>query len=148
MPRHAPPPQAAALAYLRDAGATVELLAQGKVVLGYVVLGPVGLLLIAELVRVSATLPGGHEVKTVAQSKWHRIPLQVGPEASGSSKQQAASSCSGDGSSSSRSWGARAGGWQAAGGRNAPMLTPPPLYRPAPATRAGPDHPGGHQGGV
>jgi hypothetical protein len=72
-----PPVQAAALAYLRDGGAKVELLAQGKVPLGYVVLGPVGLLLIAELVRVSATLPGGHEVKTIAQSRWHRIPLQV-----------------------------------------------------------------------
>lgn len=66
----------AALAYLRDAGAKVELLAQGKAVLGYVVLGPVALLLIAEMVRVSATLPGGHEIKTVSQSKWHRIQLQ------------------------------------------------------------------------
>lgn len=69
--------QAAATAYLRDGGARVELLASGKVVLGYLVLGPVGLLLIAELVRVSATLPGGHEIKTVSQTRWHRILLQV-----------------------------------------------------------------------
>jgi hypothetical protein len=69
--------QAAALAYLKEGGARVEQLAAGKVVLGYVVLGPVALLLFAELVRVSATLPGGHEIKTVSQTKWHRIQLQV-----------------------------------------------------------------------
>ena len=44
--------------------------------LGYVVLGPVGLLLLAEQVRVSAVLPGGHEVKTVTQSRWHRVALR------------------------------------------------------------------------
>jgi len=85
--RHHPPPattlppppqtQAAAVAYLKQSGGKLEPIAQGKAVLGYVVLGPVGLLLIAELARVSATLPGGHEIKTVSQSRWHRIQLQV-----------------------------------------------------------------------
>lgn len=53
------------------------MLAHGKAVLGYAVLGPVALLLVAEAVRVSAVLPGGHQVKTVTQSRWHRINLQV-----------------------------------------------------------------------
>lgn len=40
-------------------------------------LGPVALLLVVEAVRVSAVLPGGHQIKTVTQSRWHRIALQV-----------------------------------------------------------------------
>src|SRR5689334_10412518 len=56
----------------------LQILAHAKYVLGYVVLGPVALLLLAEAVRVSGTLPGGHDIKTVTQSKWHRITLQVG----------------------------------------------------------------------
>jgi hypothetical protein len=72
-----PPAQAAAHEYLAAAGAAPEPVAQGIALLGYVVLGPVGLLLVAEAVRASATLPGGHEVKTVAQSQWHRIQLQA-----------------------------------------------------------------------
>jgi hypothetical protein len=50
-------------------------------VLGYVVLGPVGLLLLAENLRTAAVLPGGHEIKTVTQSRWHRITLQVWQQA-------------------------------------------------------------------
>jgi hypothetical protein len=46
-------------------------------VLGYVVLGPVGLLLLADSLRVAGLLPGGHEIKTVTQSRWYRISLQV-----------------------------------------------------------------------
>lgn len=45
--------------------------------LGYVVIGPMGLLLLAEKTRVSATLPGNHQVKTIVTSRWHKIPLQV-----------------------------------------------------------------------
>lgn len=55
----------------------VQVLAHGKALLGYTVLGPVALLLVAEAVRVSGVLPGGHLIKTVTQSKWHRINLQV-----------------------------------------------------------------------
>jgi hypothetical protein len=55
----------------------LQVLAHGKAVLGFTVLGPVALLLLAEAVRVSGVLPGGHEIKTVTQSKWHRINLQV-----------------------------------------------------------------------
>lgn len=55
----------------------VQIVAHAKSVLGYTVLGPVALLLVAEAVRVSAVLPGGHVIKTVAQSRWHKINLQV-----------------------------------------------------------------------
>jgi hypothetical protein len=55
----------------------VQVLAHGKSLLGYTVLGPVALLLVAESVRVSGLLPGGHLIKTVTQSKWHRVSLQV-----------------------------------------------------------------------
>ena len=54
-----------------------KVLAAGKYLLGYVVLGTTGLVLLAEKVRVSAVLPGNHEVKTVTTSKWIKIPLQV-----------------------------------------------------------------------
>jgi hypothetical protein len=55
----------------------LQILASGKHVLGYVVIAHVGLLLLAEKVRVSAVLPGNHQVKTVVTSKWAKIPLQV-----------------------------------------------------------------------
>lgn len=54
-----------------------QVVGAGKHVLGYVVLGTTGLLLLAEKVRVSALLPGNHAVKSVAVSKWYRVPLQV-----------------------------------------------------------------------
>ena len=54
-----------------------QVLAKGKAVLGYVVVGCWGLLLLAENVRVTAELPGGHLIKTVTCSRWHRIPCQV-----------------------------------------------------------------------
>lgn len=76
-PRRAAAPQAAAQAYLRAPGGRVDELAAGKALLGYAVLGPAALLLVAEQVRASAVLPGGHEVKTVTQSRWTQIALQV-----------------------------------------------------------------------
>jgi hypothetical protein len=54
-----------------------QVVTHGKAVLGYVVLGPVGLLLLADSLRVAGLLPGGHEIKTVTQSRWYRINLQV-----------------------------------------------------------------------
>lgn len=55
----------------------LQTVGRGKHVLGYVVIGPTGLLLLAERTRVSATLPGNHQVKAVVTSKWYKIPLQV-----------------------------------------------------------------------
>jgi hypothetical protein len=55
-----------------------QVVGQGKAILGYTVVGHVALLLLAEKVRVSATLPGHHEVRTATTTRWHRITLQVG----------------------------------------------------------------------
>lgn len=54
-----------------------QVLATAPYILGYVVIGPWGLLLVAEKFRVSASLPGNHEVKTVTKSHWIKIPLQL-----------------------------------------------------------------------
>jgi hypothetical protein len=59
--------------------ARAQIVGQGKAILGYTVVGHVALLLLAEKVRVSATLPGNHDVKTAITTRWHRIALQVGP---------------------------------------------------------------------
>jgi len=55
----------------------LQVVGSGKHVLGYVVVGPMGLLLLVEKTRVSATLPGNHQVKTLVTTRWHKIPLQV-----------------------------------------------------------------------
>lgn len=55
----------------------MQVQAVGKAILGYAVLGPVALLLLAEATRVSCVLPGQHDVMTVTLSRWHRIQLQV-----------------------------------------------------------------------
>ncbi len=59
------------------------MVASAKHVLGYVVVGSTGLLLLAERVRVAATLPGHHEVKTVVTSRWLKIPLAAQVRGSG-----------------------------------------------------------------
>lgn len=68
--------ESSALEYVNREGQH-EVVASGKAVLGYVVVGPWALLLLVERTRVSVTLPGGHEIKTVTASKWQRIPLQT-----------------------------------------------------------------------
>lgn len=54
-----------------------QVVGAGKHVLGYVVMGPMALLLLVEKTRTSATLPGGHQIKTLVTTRWHKIPLQV-----------------------------------------------------------------------
>ncbi|EFJ45105.1 hypothetical protein VOLCADRAFT_94600 [Volvox carteri f. nagariensis] len=54
-----------------------QILVSAPYILGYVVIGQWGLLLVAEKFRVSAILPGTHEVKTVTKSHWLKIPLQI-----------------------------------------------------------------------
>mmetsp|Transcript_29308 Transcript_29308/g.75960 ORF Transcript_29308/g.75960 Transcript_29308/m.75960 type:complete len:625 (+) Transcript_29308:102-1976(+) len=68
--------EAQALDHLKTGG-PLEVVATGKHVLGYVVIGPMGLLLLAEKTRVSATLPGNHQIKTLVTTRWHKIPLQL-----------------------------------------------------------------------
>jgi hypothetical protein len=54
----------------------VAVVARGAAALGFAVLGNAALLLLADALRTSATLPGGHEVRTVASSRWVRLPLR------------------------------------------------------------------------
>jgi hypothetical protein len=77
---HAAAARAAASNHHHTPTARTQVVAHGKALLGYAVLGPMALLLLAEGVRVSGMLPGGHLIKTVTQSKWVRIPLQVRAE--------------------------------------------------------------------
>ena len=53
----------------------IKLSENGSTVLGFVVLAGWVLVLISKRTRVSTTLPGGHEVHTVTDSKWFRIAL-------------------------------------------------------------------------
>ena len=45
--------------------------------LGYVPIGNMGLVLLATRIRDVLTLPGGHAVKLVVESKWFTVPLQA-----------------------------------------------------------------------
>lgn len=54
---------------------------RGTALLGYVPIGGVGLVLLATRIRDVLTLPGGHVVKLVVESKWFNVPLQVQPKA-------------------------------------------------------------------
>jgi hypothetical protein len=47
--------------------------------LGYAALNDVALMLLATRVRVAVTLPGGHQIMTVSESQWMRVPLQGSP---------------------------------------------------------------------
>ncbi|GLC42427.1 hypothetical protein PLESTB_001097500 [Pleodorina starrii] len=66
-----------ALDHLKAVDGPIQILASAPYILGYAVIGPWGLLLVAEKFRVSAVLPGNHEVKTVTKSHWLKIPLQI-----------------------------------------------------------------------
>ena len=59
---------------MRDAAAQVV---RGTALLGYVPIGSVGLVLLATRIRDVLTLPGGHVIKLVVESKWYNVPLQV-----------------------------------------------------------------------
>ena len=48
----------------------IKLSENGSTVLGFIVLAGWVLVLISKRTRVSTTLPGGHEVHTVTDSKW------------------------------------------------------------------------------
>ena len=59
---------------------TVQIVDRGCALLGYAPIGPVAFVVLATRVRPAATLPGGHLVRLVADSKWLHVPLQVGAE--------------------------------------------------------------------
>ena len=64
-----------ALEYLSGMSDSIKTSESGSAILGFVVLAGWVLVLIARRTRVSMVLPGGHEVHTVTDSKWFRIPL-------------------------------------------------------------------------
>ncbi|BDA46239.1 probable phosphoinositide phosphatase SAC9 [Coccomyxa sp. Obi] len=58
-----------------SAMADIEIMERGCALLGYVPIGNVGMLLLATRLRNAATLPGGHIMRLVTESRWMQIPL-------------------------------------------------------------------------
>ena len=54
-----------------------QVVERGAAILGYALLGHMALLVMAVRVRTAATLPGGHAVRCVTDSKWISIPCKV-----------------------------------------------------------------------
>lgn len=50
---------------------------RGCALLGYVPIGNIGMLLLATRLRNAATLPGGHVMRLVTESRWLQLPLPV-----------------------------------------------------------------------
>ncbi|KAL3148494.1 hypothetical protein ABBQ38_013936 [Trebouxia sp. C0009 RCD-2024] len=71
--------EAAAIAHL---GGTEqhEVIERGCALLGYAPIGLMAFVILATRVRPAATLPGGHLVRLVADSRWLQIPLQEARE--------------------------------------------------------------------
>jgi hypothetical protein len=64
-----------ALASLRRRG-LCKTVTRSCALLGYVCFGETAAALVARKVRVAAVLPNGHEILTVTEAKWHRVPLR------------------------------------------------------------------------
>ena len=64
-----------ALASLRRRG-LVKTVTRSCALLGYATFGETAAALVARKVRVAAVLPNGHEILTVTEAKWHRVPLR------------------------------------------------------------------------
>lgn len=65
-----------ALEYVRGSYDGVKISENGHAILGYLVLAGFCLVLVARKTRVSASLPGGHLVRTVTDAVWMRVPLE------------------------------------------------------------------------
>ena len=55
----------------------MQIIERGCALLGYIPVGHMAFVVVATRVRPAATLPGGHLVRLVADSRWLQIPLQV-----------------------------------------------------------------------
>lgn len=53
-----------------------EIIERGCALLGYAPIGHLAFVVLATRVRPAATLPGGHMVRLVAESRWLQVPLQ------------------------------------------------------------------------
>ena len=69
------PDEDSALAVLRNRG-LCKTVTRSAALLGYAAFGETAAALVARKVRVAAVLPNGHEVLTVTEAKWHRVPLR------------------------------------------------------------------------
>ena len=55
----------------------MQIIERGCALLGYAPIGHLAFVVLSTRVRPAATLPGGHMVRLVAESRWLQIPLQV-----------------------------------------------------------------------
>lgn len=55
----------------------LQIVERGCALLGYAPIGLMAFVVLATRVRPAATLPGGHLVRLVADSRWLQVPLQV-----------------------------------------------------------------------
>ena len=55
----------------------MQIIERGCALLGYAPIGHLAFVVLATRVRPAATLPGGHLVRLVAESRWLQVPLQV-----------------------------------------------------------------------
>ncbi len=55
----------------------LQIIERGCALLGYAPIGHMAFVVLATRVRPAATLPGGHLVRLVAESRWLQVPLQV-----------------------------------------------------------------------
>ena len=62
---------------LKTCASLLLQIVRASALLGYVPVGNMGLVLLATRIRDVLTLPGGHVVKLVVESKWFTVPLQV-----------------------------------------------------------------------
>lgn len=57
--------------------ALCQIVERGCALLGYAPIGNIGMLLLATRLRNAATLPGGHIIRLVTESRWLQLALQV-----------------------------------------------------------------------
>ena len=55
----------------------MQVIERGCALLGYAPIGLMAFVILATRVRPAATLPGGHLVRLVAESRWLQVPLKV-----------------------------------------------------------------------
>lgn len=55
----------------------LQIIERGCALLGYAPIGLMAFVVLATRIRPAATLPGGHLVRLVAESRWLQVPLQV-----------------------------------------------------------------------
>jgi hypothetical protein len=70
------PSEASAVQHLKHRGLANKQVTHGCALLGCAVFGDTAVTLIARKVRTAVVLPNGHEVLTVTEAQWIRVPLR------------------------------------------------------------------------